>query len=160
MNQKHWTEASPKDFQFRIAFDFVEQVQEVLELQGINQKQFADKLEITEGRVSQILNNPGNLTLRSIVRWSRAIGHKVGVVLYSDNDSNNERGPIDSDVFKLCWKHLGMPSNHGELCDILEQKTSDNVAQSGWRVNNIIDFPEWMPVDCPVGDTLDEVCSF
>ena len=82
MSKKHWTESNTEDFQFSIAFNFVEQIMDTLRARDINQSEFADTLGLSKGRVSQIINNPGNLTLQSIVRWSRALGQKVGVVLF------------------------------------------------------------------------------
>lgn len=115
MTQKHWTETSVEDFQFKVSFDFVEQLQDALRSQGTSQSEFAATLGLTKGRVSQIINNPGNLTLRSMVRWSRALGQKVSIVLYDDRDATNRDGPVDSEIFRKCWEIAGMPSHHGQI---------------------------------------------
>ena len=105
----HWTERSNKDFLFRIAADFITQLEDKMESIPISQDEFAKRLDVTKGRVSQVLNNPGNITLSKIIKYSRALGLKVSIVAYEDNDPNNERGPINSEVFNLCWEELGKP---------------------------------------------------
>ena len=61
--QPHWTEKSTDDFLYRIAADFVRQVESAMENAGVNQAGLAKRLKVSEGRVSQVLNNPGNLRL-------------------------------------------------------------------------------------------------
>lgn len=105
----HWTERSNKDFLFRIAADFITQLEDKMESIPISQDEFAKRLDITKGRVSQVLNNPGNITLGKIIEYSRALGLKVSIVAYEDNDPNNEKGPINSEVFNICWEKSGKP---------------------------------------------------
>lgn len=174
MSNKHWTEQSYDDFRFNVAFNFVEQVLEAMKERGVSQKDLAEAAELSEGRVSQIINNPGNLTLRTIVKWSRALGHKVGVVLYDDGDAGNERGPIDSDVFRYCWEAAGRPVDHGELFPsgdygfqrefmkcwspagedvkpnyvaFFQRAFHDGDDEVVAVPNNVIEFPVWQPVE-------------
>jgi transcriptional regulator with XRE-family HTH domain len=107
----HWTEKSTDDFLYRIAADFVRQIENAMESEGVNQAQLAERLKVTEGRVSQVLNNPGNLTLRKIVEYVRALGRKVAIVEYDDNDPQNRNGPVNSEIFAKCWYAAGMPSD-------------------------------------------------
>lgn len=144
MTQKHWTETSVEDFQFKVSFDFVEQLQEALRNQGTSQSEFATTLGLTKGRVSQIINNPGNLTLRSMVRWSRALGQKVSIVLYDDGDATNRDGPVDSEIFRKCWEIAGMPSHHGDLPDCaLKQMSAQSLIPHKSSGNNVIYLKEW-----------------
>jgi plasmid maintenance system antidote protein VapI len=55
------------------AFDFVTYVSSRLESGGVTQADLALRLGVTEGRVSQMLNAPGNLTLKQIVRLAWAL---------------------------------------------------------------------------------------
>lgn len=105
----HWTESSTQKFAYRIASDFVEQVREAMKAKGWSQNKFAKKLKLTPGRVSQILNNPGNLTLETMAAWARELGVKVTVTLYDDGDRGNRRGPVNAEVFRLCWERAGRP---------------------------------------------------
>ncbi len=105
----HWTERSNKDFLFRIAADFIAQLEDKMESLPISQDELAQRLGVTKGRVSQILNNPGNITLGKIVEYARTLEMKVSIVAYEDNDPNNERGPINSAVFNICWEKYGKP---------------------------------------------------
>jgi len=107
----HWTERSNKDFLFRIAADFITQLEDKMESIPISQDEFAKRLDVTKGRVSQVLNNPGNITLGKIIKYSRALGLKVSIVAYEDDDPKNERGPINSEVFNICWGKLGKPTD-------------------------------------------------
>jgi len=66
---------------------------------------------VTDGRISQVLNNPGNLTLRKVVEYARALGMKVSIVAYEDGDPDNVSGPINSEIFNMCWKKAGCPND-------------------------------------------------
>ena len=66
---------------------------------------------VSPGRVSQVLNNPGNLTLKNTVRCARALGMKVAVVAYEDGDPKNKKGLVNSEIFHACWKNAGSPSD-------------------------------------------------
>jgi antitoxin component HigA of HigAB toxin-antitoxin module len=105
----HWTERSVEDFQFAISLDFVDQIEAQLEVRAMKQTDLAKELKVSEGRVSQILNNPGNLTLNMIVKCATAVGMKVSVVAYEDDDHEKPRGPIHSQIFRTCWEKAGKP---------------------------------------------------
>jgi predicted XRE-type DNA-binding protein len=111
----HWTSWSTENFQYRIAADFVRQIEKAMESQGISQAMLAQRLHVTEGRVSQVLNNPGNLTLKKIIEYARAIDYKVSVVAYYDEDPQNFNGPVSSEIFAMCWYHAGSPHDFFEL---------------------------------------------
>ncbi|MGA3086865.1 MAG: helix-turn-helix domain-containing protein [Thermodesulfobacteriota bacterium] len=106
---KHWTERSIKDYLFRIASDFLTQLEKKMEASGTSQDELAEELGLTKGRVSQVLNHPGNITLSNVIKYTRALGMKVSIVAYEDNDPENIKGPINSEVFKICWEKLGKP---------------------------------------------------
>jgi transcriptional regulator with XRE-family HTH domain len=111
----HWTEKSVDDFLYRIATDFVTQLESKIQMEGLNQGQLAEKLGVSRGRVSQLLNNPGNLTLKMIIKCARALGMKIAIVAYDDNDPDNEQGPINSDIFRMCWENSGRPADFWSL---------------------------------------------
>lgn len=108
---KHWTDRSTDDFLYKISADFVQQIENYMAERGMSQAQFAATLGVSPGRVSQVLNNPGNLSLRKVVEYARSIGKKVAVVAYDDGDANNQNGPINSQVFAACWEQAGSPSD-------------------------------------------------
>src|SRR5271157_703152 len=110
MNQ-HWTERSIEDFVYRISADYVLQLEKKLDQVGLSHKAFAHKARVSEGRVSQVLNNPGNLTLTSTVQWARALDMKVAIVAYEDGDPDNKNGPVSSEIFTACWRRVGSPRN-------------------------------------------------
>lgn len=109
MTEKHWTEESIEDFVFSIRFDLAFQLEQQMERLGWNDKTFAEAIHVSKGRMSQILNGRGNMTLRRIVECARALGIKVSIVAYDDGDSENMNGPIPSAVFNDCWKRSGKP---------------------------------------------------
>ncbi len=111
----HWTEGSIDDFLYRIATDFVTQLENTIQAKSLNQAQLAEKLGVSKGRVSQLLNNPGNLTLKMIIKCARAFGMKVAIVAYDDNDHLNERGPVNSEIFRVCWENSGKPIDFWSL---------------------------------------------
>lgn len=109
--ERHWTERSVDDFVQRITFDFTTQIEKELESGKSSQAELAKELGVSEGRVSQVLNNPGNLGLKSVVKYARAIGRKVALVLYDDGDSENRNGPVNSEIFSTCWERAGRPAD-------------------------------------------------
>jgi transcriptional regulator with XRE-family HTH domain len=112
---KHWTESSVDAYLYRLAFDFVRQIEQTMQETGKKQAQLADELGVTEGRVSQVFNNPGNLTLRKMIEYARALGKKVAIVAYDDGDPGNQTGPIAPEIFMACWDAAGKPADFFEL---------------------------------------------
>ncbi len=115
VKRQHWTETNTADFVYRISSDFVGQLEKRLEIYPITRKELAQKIGVSDGRVSQVFNNPGNLTLRNFVQYSRALGMKIAIVAYDDNDPNNENGPVNSDIFNQCWIKVGKPRDFFDL---------------------------------------------
>lgn len=107
----HWTDRSTKDFVYRISSDFILQIEKKMEEERVNQSNLAETLGVTDGRVSQVLRNPGNLTLRKMVEYARSLGMKISVVAYEDNDPENDNGPINSEIFNACWTKAGKPTD-------------------------------------------------
>lgn len=114
---KHWTAVSSQDFQYRVSSDFISQIENKLDEMDWTQSILAGKVGVTEGRISQIFNNPGNLTLRSMTDLAKAAGMKMSVLAYDDGDSENIRGPINSEVFTNCWNELGKPYDNWSFED-------------------------------------------
>jgi hypothetical protein len=113
---KHWTSRSVADFVYRIASDFVLQLEKRMDETGTNQKKLADLSGVSEGRLSQVFNNPGNLTLKSTVQYAQALGLKVALVAYEDSkDPHNQSGPINSEIFSICWNDAGAPHDYFDL---------------------------------------------
>jgi transcriptional regulator with XRE-family HTH domain len=113
----HWTQNSTADFIYSISSNFVAQIETKMEEEGVSQNEVAEKMNKTGGRVSQILNNPGNCSIRVMVELARALGMKVSILAYDDSDPGNDRGPIDPDVFVKCWERAGRPANLFEVED-------------------------------------------
>jgi transcriptional regulator with XRE-family HTH domain len=113
----HWTARSTTEFVFRISSDFIAQLQSKLEAEGITHSELAKRIGVTLGRVSQVLNDPGNLTLKGTVRFAKALGLKVAVIAYDDGDPMNSKGPISSEIFHACWNSAGSPRDFFELAN-------------------------------------------
>jgi transcriptional regulator with XRE-family HTH domain len=113
--EKDWTENSAEDYLFDIAAGFSDKIEDRLDELGMTQAGLAEKLGVTPGRVSQLINNPGNLSLKTMVRWARAVGLKLTVFPYDDGDSENFRGPVDAHVFLECWRMAGKPKDGWDL---------------------------------------------
>lgn len=105
----HWTQYSMADFIHSISSNFVAQIETKIEVEGISQNEIASRMNKTSGRVSQVLNNPGNLSIRVMVELARSLGMKVSIIAYDDKDPNNDRGPINPDVFVKSWEKLNCP---------------------------------------------------
>jgi predicted XRE-type DNA-binding protein len=113
--RKHWTSHSIDNFVFSIAADFMLQIEKLISAKGTKQSEIAKVLGVSEGRVSQVLNTPGNLTFRNAVQYATAFGRKVAVVVYDDGDANNQHGPINGEIFVSCWQRQGHPTDFFEL---------------------------------------------
>jgi len=133
---KHWTERTVDDFLYRITADFVGQLENKIESESLNKSELARKLGISKGRVSQVLNNPGNLNLKTIIRFARALGMKMAIVAYDDKDPDNERGPINADIFRICWENSGKPIDFWSLQE--SRCTATNVATVSIPLNSPI----------------------
>jgi predicted XRE-type DNA-binding protein len=106
----HYTSANDESFVNRITFDFIAQMANRLETSKMKQSELAKKLNVGESAVSQVLNLASmNLTLKTMVRYARALGMKVAVVAYDDRDPHNENGPVGSEIFTLSWEKIGKP---------------------------------------------------
>jgi transcriptional regulator with XRE-family HTH domain len=128
---KHWTERRIEDFLYRVGFDFVQQIEELMKPSGTSQSELAKKLGVTEGRVSQVLNNPGNLTLRKVIEYARALQRKVAIVVYDDGDPDNANGPVNAEIFARCWDRSGKPSDFFEVDDKLRAPAAASVIPAG-----------------------------
>jgi hypothetical protein len=114
---RHWTAESTANFTHRIASDFLAQLEIKLEKGEISRGDLAKRLHRTPGRVSQLFT-ASNMNLESAVRLARAMDMKVALIAYEDEDPENNNGPINSEIFHACWKHLGSPANFFELSAI------------------------------------------
>jgi transcriptional regulator with XRE-family HTH domain len=122
---KNWTEKNTESFLSRITFDFIAQLEQKMESLPLTQAELAKKLGVTDGFVSQILNNPSNLSLKTIIKYARALGLKVAVVAYDDDDPDNTRGLVNSEIFSICWEKQGKPVDYFSL----EEPTQQNNAE-------------------------------
>jgi transcriptional regulator with XRE-family HTH domain len=116
---KHWTAENTRNFLFRIGADFVSQVLDKVS----SQNELAEKLKLSKGRVSQTLNNPGNMTLETMIKYARGIGMKVTIVLY---DKDNEDRPVHPTIFHECWVQKGSPRDAFELSTQSMQRVAAN----------------------------------
>jgi transcriptional regulator with XRE-family HTH domain len=106
---KHWTAESSDALAHKAAFDFIAQVEKRLQTSELKQAELANKLEVSEGAVSKMLNSPQNLTLKTIAKYSRALGIKFAIVAYDDDDQGDEKGLVSSEIFATCWYRAGKP---------------------------------------------------
>ena len=112
--KSRWGNRNIRDFIFQIGFDFVTQLRDIMG-DEIGRAELAKKLGVSKGRVSQVLNNPGNLTMLNVVQYPRALGYKVAIVVYDDSDPHNENGPILPQIFAECWARNGRPHDFFDL---------------------------------------------
>jgi len=124
----HWTARSIKDYLFRIAADFIAQLENKMDSLPISQDELARRLGVTKGRVSQLINHPGNISLATMIEYAKALGMKVSVVAYEDNDPKNTKGPIDSEIFRICWEQLGKPRDFWDTQEIV----SNNITAASY----------------------------
>lgn len=107
----HWGSRTAEDVIYQIGFDFVAQLEDIMESEKMDRAELAKKLGVSKGRVSQILNDPGNLTLKNVVKYSAVLGRKVTIVTYDDKATPHQNGPISPQVFVACWEKAGRPTD-------------------------------------------------
>lgn len=117
MPSKHWTGENDAAFVHKVGFDFIAQVEKKMKSSNLSQSKLAVKLGVSEGAVSKMLNNPQNLTLKTIAKYSRALGIKAAIVAYDDGDPGNAAGLISSEIFAICWEKAGRPRDVWSLRD-------------------------------------------
>lgn len=106
----HYTSGNLDFFVERITSDFIGQIARRLESSDMSQSEFAERLDVSESEVSQVLNlNRVNLTVKKLAHLAWTLGMKIAVVAYDDRDPNNERGPVGSEIFSQSWESLGRP---------------------------------------------------
>lgn len=128
----HWTTKSTADFVYRISSDFVGQLELRMECFGTTRTELAERLKVTIGRVSQVLNDPGNLTLKNTVSYAGALGMKVAIVAYQDaSDPNNEKGPVNAEIFHECWRRAGSPRDFFQLNNSSQHSAMYQMGGSG-----------------------------
>jgi hypothetical protein len=125
---EHWAFDDQTSLQTRIASDFLAQIEKIIADKDWSHADLAKALDVTEGRVSQVFNNPGNLTLRSMTKFALSVNMLVSVVAYKMNDHIRQSGPVGADVFEACWSKLGKPMTHW---DLEEKWVVDGGAEAG-----------------------------
>ena len=88
-----------KEFFLQVSFDYLSQLEAVIEAKRIGRSAVAKILGVSKGRVSQIFNRPSNLKLEKIVEYARRLNRKVAIVLYDDGDGRNKKGPILPQIY-------------------------------------------------------------
>ena len=73
---------SEVNLQACIASDFLAQIEERIAEKDWTHAEMANALGVTEGRISQVFNNPGNLTLKTMIKMAAAVDLLVSVVAY------------------------------------------------------------------------------
>lgn len=74
-------EATDAGAQGLAAADLAAQVlrllEQALDASGLDQKNLAEKLDVTQGRVSQVLHGDGNMRIAGVARYLRALGYET-----------------------------------------------------------------------------------
>jgi transcriptional regulator with XRE-family HTH domain len=138
ITKTHWTARSIRDYLFRIAADFIAQLENKMDSIPISQDELADRLGVTKGRVSQWINHPGNISLAKMIEYAKAVGMKVSVVAYEDDDPENEKGPVDAEIFRMCWEQLGKPRDFWAIQSIVTTNRIFANVSFGRRAEDVI----------------------
>ena len=133
MTNAHWTDKSPKYFRLNIARNFVTRIEAKLEEMERSYSEFASMLGVSKGRVSRVFNNPGNLTLDTMIRWCRALDMKPAIVVYEDSAIPGRAAPIHPDVFVKCWEEMQYPTDMWAFYTPVEQDEFTEEEHSQYR---------------------------
>jgi len=136
----HYTSQNQNVFIERIIADFIGQIAQRLESSSMSQSEFADRLDVSESEVSQVLNlNRMNLTLKKMAQFAFGLGMKFAVVAYDDHDPYNDRGPVGSEIFNQCWEISGRPRNVVSTTNLQNSMLSVTGSGYGWMNNTLAD---------------------
>lgn len=112
----HWTARSIADYRYSVISSFLMQLERKMLDEDIQQKDLAERLGLTAGRVSQILNGKlDNFSVEKIVSYAQALDFDVAVVAYDNRNGELPRRPINPQIFALCWERQGKPQNFFDL---------------------------------------------
>ncbi len=128
---RHWTERSIEDFAYSVAADFIDLLAEEMDRLGWSKAKLAKAAKVSKGRITQIFKNPSNLEIITMAKIARALKMKMAAFPYRDlSDPGNERGPINSEVFRLCWENAKRPADLWELrsAEMARQQSTSYVA--------------------------------
>jgi transcriptional regulator with XRE-family HTH domain len=134
MKNKLSFEMTNSSIAYQVLFDFVDSLDARLRELKMSRKDFSNKLNITEGRVSQVFNDPANFTMRKIAEMARALGMKIALVSYVDAEDPSG-APVFSSNFRRSWETLGRPKNEEDL-ERLEKACTD--CSKKWIAQNVV----------------------
>jgi transcriptional regulator with XRE-family HTH domain len=97
------TEKAIQDAMYFSSYGFLDEIEDRLEELGMQRKDLARKVDVTEGRISQIFRNPGNLTLKLVAKIAHAVDLKISLVPYEASQL------LHPQVFTHCWRTCGRP---------------------------------------------------
>jgi transcriptional regulator with XRE-family HTH domain len=90
------TPSDPKviEAEEHLLIDFQFAIQEMMSEKNISRSELADKARISKARLSQILSNEANPTVKSMARLFHALGERVGII----------RKPVEVETFEISPK--------------------------------------------------------
>jgi transcriptional regulator with XRE-family HTH domain len=160
MTATHWTERTPEDFLYSIASDFIEQLRAKMKKIGMSQSKLARAAKVSKGYVSQVFNDPGNLTLVTIVKFAKATGMKVSVVGYEDDPKRIGSSPVNAEVFRICWERQGKPIDMWSLRELSAATTPNTVDVRSLIENLYLNIDVLLTDIQPVKQSLYESADF
>ncbi len=92
--------------------DFLDQLKAYMREKKVTQSQLAKALGVSEGRISQVLNNPTNVTLLTSIKLVRALGLKMSVVGY---DAEETAPHVSGEAMRAAWEAEGRPADFWDL---------------------------------------------
>jgi transcriptional regulator with XRE-family HTH domain len=121
----HWTTRDRGAFLFKVLDDFTVQLEKKMDSLNMTRGKLAKRLNVSKGRVSQVMNNPGNISLRVAITYARSLGMKVALIAYEDGDPKNLKGPINAEIFANCWDKCGKPRDNWEMASFQQLLPAD-----------------------------------
>jgi transcriptional regulator with XRE-family HTH domain len=104
-----------EDMRYRIVADFLVQIDQMLVEKDMTHADLAERSGVTPGRISQIFNNPGNVTMDTVVALADAVGFSVSLVACDMGKKAPERGYVLAGILAECWRRMGRPTNYFDL---------------------------------------------
>jgi len=117
---QHWTTTVDK-FTSAILMDFMCSFENIIESKHLNLERVAermnqikdeeDSVEYTPELIQTVIDTAAEheVNVSTLVLFARALGMKVSLVLYYDDDPDNLQGPVLGETIMQCWADAGYP---------------------------------------------------
>ncbi|WP_432978622.1 hypothetical protein [Dactylosporangium sp. CA-233914] len=113
----------------------------------LTNRDLADELDVTEGRVSQVLNGDGNIHIGTLARFMHAMGYALEIVAMP---LRSDREPIYGAAKRLRRRRDGGAASSG-LSETARSEHVELFEQRFLTPHGVVDYSMYVPSDSALG---------